>query len=146
MEVIDWDLNVDPNMMANRFMAPKPVHDPESMKAQGYTENWICYKSADFSAKELTVFPGQTVTITDAAAYGIIVMQGRGTFGVWEIETPALIRYGQLTNDEFFVSEAAAKAGVTITCRSKYEPLVILKHFGPNHPDMPKAADLCLRE
>jgi hypothetical protein len=28
--------------------------------------------------------------------------------GVWDIETPALIRYGQLTNDEFFVSEKAA--------------------------------------
>ena len=106
------------------------------MKALGYTENWICYKSTDFSAKELTVFPGQTVTITDQAAYGIIVMQGRGTFGVWEIETPALIRYGQLTNDEFFVSEQAAKAGVKIVNTSSTDPIVILKHFGPNNPDL----------
>jgi hypothetical protein len=136
MEVIDWDLNVDPNMMANRFMAPKPVQDLESMKAKGYVENWICYKSADFSAKELTVLPGQTVTIMDAAAYGLIVMQGRGTFGVWEIETPALIRYGQLTNDEFFVSEQAAQAGVKIVNTSSTDPIVILKHFGPNNPDL----------
>ena len=96
----------------------------------------ICYKSHDFSAKELTVFPGQTVTIKDSAAYGIIVMQGRGTMGVWDIETPALIRYGQLTNDEFFISEAAAKDGVKIVNNSDTDPIVILKHFGPRNPDL----------
>ncbi len=136
MDVLDWELNVDPNMMANRFMAPSPVRNVEEMKAQGYVENWICYKSHDFSAKELTVFPGQTVTITDAAAYGIIVMQGRGKMGVWDIETPALIRYGQLTNDEFFISEKAAKEGVRIVNESKTDPIVILKHFGPANPDL----------
>jgi hypothetical protein len=52
------------------------------------------------------------------------------------VETPALIRYGQLTHDEFFVSEAAAKAGVTITNPSKSDPIVMLKHFGPENPDL----------
>lgn len=136
IDILDWDLNTDPNMMANRFMAPKPVRPLAEMQAQGYVENWICYKSADFSAKELTVLPGQTVTIKDSAAYGIIVMQGHGKMGVWDIETPALIRYGQLTNDEFFISEAAAKAGVTITNPSANDPIVMLKHFGPNNPDL----------
>jgi hypothetical protein len=136
MDVLDWELNVDPNTMANRFMAPRPVSDLDQMKAAGYTENWICYKSHDFSAKELTVFPGQTVTITDAAAYGIIVMQGHGKMGVWDIETPALIRYGQLTNDEFFISEKAANEGVTITNASSTDPIVMLKHFGPSNPDL----------
>jgi hypothetical protein len=111
MDILDWELNVDPNTMANRFMAPKPVKPVEEMKAAGYIENWICYKSDAFGAKELTVFPGQTVTIKDSAAYGIIVMQGHGKMGVWDIETPALIRYGQLTNDEFFISEKAAMEG-----------------------------------
>jgi hypothetical protein len=122
--------------MANRFMAPKPVKDVEEMKAEGYSENWICYKSDAFSAKELTVFPGQTVTVKDSAAYGIIVMQGRGKMGVWDIETPALIRYGQLTNDEFFISEKAAQEGVLITNASSTDPIVILKHFGPANPDL----------
>ena len=36
------------------------------------------------------------------------MMQGHGSMGVWEIETPTLIRYGQPTYDEFFVSEEAA--------------------------------------
>ena len=136
MEVIDWELNVDPNMMANRFMRPKPVRSKEEMKAEGYTENWVCYKSESFSAKELTVSPGATVTIKDSAAYGIIVMQGHGTMGVWNIETPALIRYGQLTNDEFFISEKAAKEGVKIVNPSTTDPIVMLKHFGPGNPDL----------
>jgi hypothetical protein len=136
LEVLDWDLNVDPNMMENRFMAPMPVNPQSKIKSDGYSESWVCYKSHDFSAKELTVAPGATVTIKDAAAYGMIMMQGHGKMGVWDIETPALIRYGQLTHDEFFVSEDAAKAGVVIVNPSKTDPIVMLKHFGPDNPDL----------
>ena len=78
----------------------------------------------------------QTVTIKDNAAYGLIMMQGHGKMGVWDIETPALIRYGQLTNDEFFVSEKAAIEGVTIVNASTTDPIVMLKHFGPENPDL----------
>ena len=106
------------------------------MQAWGYVDNWICYKSTAFSAKELTVLPGKTVTIKDSAAYGMIMMQGHGKMGVWDIETPAIIRYGQLTHDEYFVSEEAAKAGVEITNPSTTDPIVMLKHFGPNNPDI----------
>jgi hypothetical protein len=106
------------------------------MNADGYHENWICYRSHDYSAKELTVFPGQTVVIKDAAAYGMIMMQGYGKMGIWDIETPALIRFGQLTHDEYFVSEDAARAGVKITNLSKTDPIVMLKHFGPRNPDL----------
>src|SRR5690606_16357594 len=103
LDVLDWDLNVDPNMMQNRFMDPKPVRSAGEMEAAGYIEKWICYKSDAFSAKELTVLPGAEVVIRDNAAYGMIMMQGHGKMGVWNVETPSLIRYGQLTNDEFFV-------------------------------------------
>lgn len=136
MEVIDWELNTNPNLLETRFMQPIPVRDEAEMAAQGYSEKWVCYRSDAFSAKELTVFPGQTVTITDAAAYGLIMMQGHGKMGVWNIETPAMIRYGQLTNDEFFVTEATAKAGVQITNYSSTDPIVMLKHFGPANPDL----------
>jgi hypothetical protein len=50
-----------------------------------------------------------------------------------------MLRYGQLSGDEYFVSAGAAQQGVTIVNRSPWEPLVVLKHFGPNHPQMPKA-------
>ena len=136
MEVIDWELNTNPNLLETRFMQPIPVRDEAEMAAEGYSEKWVCYRSDAFSAKELTVFPGQTVTITDAAAYGLIMMQGHGKMGVWNIETPAMIRYGQLTNDEFFVTEAAAKSGVQITNYSSTDPIVMLKHFGPANPDL----------
>jgi len=63
-------------------------------------------------------------------------MQGHGKMGIWDIETPALIRYGQLTNDEFFISEKAAMDGVKIVNTSSTDPIVILKHFGPGNPDM----------
>ncbi len=136
LEVIDWDLNVDPKMMENRFMQPKPVRPESKMKETGYAETWVCYKSHDFSAKELTVAPGATVTIKDSAAYGMIMMQGHGKMGVWDIETPSLIRYGQLTHDEFFISEKAAIDGVVIVNLSKSDPIVMLKHFGPDNPDL----------
>jgi len=134
--LIDWEINLDPKFQENRFMRPKPVNDPKEMNAQGYHENWIVYKSKYFSAKELTVFPGSSTTIKDSAAYGMIMMQGHGTMGNWDIETPALIRYGQLTHDEFFVTERAASEGVRITNLSQSDPLVILKHFGPENPDL----------
>lgn len=136
MEVIDWELNINPNIRENHFMEPRPVKPVEEMKAQGYVENWICYRSDAFSAKELTVLPGATVTIKDSGAYGMIMMQGHGKMGIWNIETPALIRYGQLTFDEFFVTEKTAMEGVTIVNSSSTDPIVMLKHFGPGNPDL----------
>lgn len=136
LEVIDWEANVNPHFAKKHFMAPYPVRPEAEMNAEGYSEQWIIYKSAAFSAKELTVFPGAEVVIKDSAAYGMYVIQGHGKFGVWDVETPALIRFGQLTYDEFFVSEDAAKEGVRIVNPSKSDPLVILKHYGAGNPDL----------
>lgn len=136
LEVLDWELNVDPNQQQNRFMEPIPVEPVGEMKAKGYIDKWICYKSDAFSAKELTVLPGESVVIKDRAAYGMIMMQGHGKMGNRHIETPSLIRFGQLTHDEYFVSEKAAKEGVTIVNHSKTDPIVMLKHFGPENPDL----------
>ena len=136
IDIIDWEVNVDPRFSSKHFMLPEPVRAVEEMTTEGYRENWICYKSTEFSAKELTIFPGTAVTIKDSAAYGLIVLQGHGRMGAWDIESPALIRYGQLTLDEFFVTEAAAGQGVTIKNPSSADPIVMLKHFGPGNPDL----------
>jgi len=56
------------------------------------------------------------------------------------VETPSMIRYGQMTQDELFVSADAAKNGIAIRNRSETENLVFLKHFGPCNPQAPKAA------
>lgn len=128
MDVIDWEANIDPDFKNNRFMAPVTIHSDDS-----YKEEWICYKCDVVCAKRLTVMPGQTVVIKDEAAYGMILLEGRGKMGVWDIETPTLIRYGELTFDEFFVTEKAAKEGVKIINTSKTEPIVMLKHFSENN-------------
>jgi len=135
LKVIDWDKNVDPDFHKHNYMIPKPVRPLEEMKEDGYVEEWICYKCDSVCAKRLTVLPEQTVTIIDNAPYGLICLEGHGMFGKWEIESPSLIRYGQLTHDEYFVTEKAAKSGVKIQNLSSTDPIVILKHFSDN-PDL----------
>ena len=36
------------------------------------------------------------------------------------------------------LDDAAAGEGICIKNESAWEPMVILKHFGPNHPEMPR--------
>ncbi len=49
----------------------------------------------------------------------------------------SLIRYGQMTKDELFVSADAVANGIAITNKSDTENLVFLKHFGPGYPQAP---------
>ena len=135
LDVIDWDKNVDPDFHEKNYMRPKPVKSVDEMKKEGYVEEWICYKCDKVCAKRLTVLPGQTVIIKDNAPYGLICIEGHGRFGEWEIESPALIHYGELTHDEYFVTDKAAKEGIKIVNESTTDPIVILKHFSEN-PDL----------
>jgi len=136
VSLIDWEQNVDPNFKATHFCDPIPARPVEGMTAEGYVLKWVVYGSQDVSGQELTVLPGRTVTLRDPAPYGVIMLQGHGTLGVWPVETPTMIRFGQLTHDEYFISAPAAAAGVTITNPSRSDPIVMLRHFGP-HPDAP---------
>jgi hypothetical protein len=138
MSLMDWEKNIDPHYKKHYFRPP--VVAPHS--DERHTEKWIVYGNDYFSGKELTIQPGQTVTVKDGAAYGCILLQGHGQFGAYEAEASVMLRYGQASNDEYFVSEAAAKEGVVISNRSQFQPLVILKHFGPNHPDAPRETGL----
>lgn len=135
MSMLDWEKNVDPHFMEHRYFDPLPVRDLGEMREAGYEEKWVTYSTPFYSAKELTVLPGRTATITDAAAYGMILTQGRGRIGNYDVHTPAMIRFGELTKDELFVTRPAANAGVEITNTSDTENLVMLKHFGPGNPD-----------
>ena len=131
--LMDWEKNVDLHYK-RRFYRP-PV---TCAQADTYVEKWIVYANDYIAAKELTVFPGQTVTVKDQAAYGCIMVQGHGKFGVYDAEAVISLRYGQRSDDEYFVSEGTAKSGVTITNRSKSEPIVLLKHFANNNPETPQ--------
>lgn len=138
ISMVDWELNTLPNFRERFFRRPRPVKPEAEMAAEGLREYWISYGNPYFAAKELTVLPGRTVTIRDACAYGMIMLQGHGTLGDWPIETPTMIRFGQLTHDEYFVSYPAARAGVTIVNPSQSDPIVMLKHFALN-PESPPA-------
>ena len=66
-----------------------------------------------------------------SGASGVIAVQGKGTIGRHEIETPVLIRFGQMTQDEVFISHEAAVQGVTVE-NTGTEPFVTLRYFGPD--------------
>ena len=137
VEQLNWEKNVDPNFKDNHYLEPVT-----SVKGGGYHDKWIVYGKVDnfqyFTAKELTVEPGATCKITDQGAYGLICVQGSGTINGQVLNSPKLIRFHELTEDEYFCTEAGAKAGVTFTNTSTTEPLVCLRYFGPEvNPDAP---------
>lgn len=136
LDLLDWDLNADPDFAANRQLIPYETSLSVADADPRCLEKWIVYKSSAFSAKELVVLPGHSVSTVDSDAYGAIIVQGRGAFGVHAAAAPTSIRFGELTEDEFFVSEAAARRGVQVTNTSSTEPLVILKHFGPGNTQL----------
>jgi len=132
ISLMDWEKNIDPNYKKHYFRPPIQIQGTD-----GYIEKWIVYGNEYIAAKELTINPRQTITIKDQAAYGCIIIQGHGKFGEYDAETSVILRYGQASADEYFVSEDAARNGVKITNNSQFETMVILKHFGPNNPDTP---------
>ncbi len=129
MALLDWEVNVDPHYRKNYFLPPLPI----DTGTKDYSEKWITYRNPYFAAKETTVEPGKSVVLRDKAAYGCIIVQGNGSFGAYDdAECAVMLRYRQLSADEYFVSEKAAREGVPVTNRSSFEPMVILRHFGPN--------------
>jgi hypothetical protein len=126
--LLDWEKNTDPHYKKNNLRPKIKI-----VSSEEYDEFWIMYGNDFISAKQLVINPGKTTIVKDAAAYGCILVQGYGQFGDYQCETPEMIRLGQLTADEFFVSKVRAQDGVKIVNHSKCEPLVILKHFGPDN-------------
>jgi hypothetical protein len=142
VQQLDWEGNVDPNFKDHHYLEPIPDGNSAS---SGYVDRWIVYGKVDgqelFSAKELTINPGVTATIKDNGASGLIAVQGCGRIGKLDLQTPAMIRYGELTEDEVFISHEAARQGVKIT-NTGAEPLVTLRYFGPDtNPHAPNVGE-----
>lgn len=139
VDQLDWDANVDPHFKENHYLEPIPVADTAK---DGYIDKWIVYGKVYgeqlFTAKELTVNPCRKVTIKDNGAYGLITVAGEGRINKLRLNCPKLIRFHDLTEDEVFCTEGAAKAGATFENTSATEPLVVLRYFGPEvNPDAP---------
>jgi hypothetical protein len=142
VEQLDWAGNVDPSFKDHHYLEPIPVADTDS---EGYTDRWVVYGKIDgqelFTAKELTIKPGLRVKIKDSGAYGLIAVQGSGWIGKQRLQTPAMIRYGELTEDEVFVGYDAARQGIVFD-NTGTEPLVTLRYFGPDtNPSAPSVGD-----
>ena len=135
VSMLDWEANVNPEFAQSNKTKPRPVKPIEEMEGQGYRELWVTYGTPHYSAKELTILPQRSVTITDKAAYGVILTQGFGRMAKQSIGTPSMIRFGEMTEDEVFVTAPAAEQGVLIENLSKSDPLVMLKHSGPGNPE-----------
>jgi hypothetical protein len=128
---LDWDGNVDPQFKENHYLEPVLADGgPDA----GYEDRWVVYGRIGgeslFSAKELTVQPGARATINDNGASGLIAVQGRGTIGKLPLETPVMIRFGEMTQDEVFITQEAALQGVEVVNLGP-DPLVTLRYFGP---------------
>jgi hypothetical protein len=142
VEQLDWGGNVDPHFKDNHYLEPVPVANTAK---DGYVDRWIVYGKVDgrelFTAKELTVNPGVKVTLRDNGAYGLIAVQGSGWIGKQRLQTPAMIRFGELTEDEVFVCYETAREGVVFD-NTGSEPLVTLRYFGPDtNPHAPNLGD-----
>ena len=139
VEQLDWEANVDPHFKENHYLEPIVHHGSAK---EGFIDKWIVYGKVHgeqlFSAKELTVLPGQKVTIKDNGASSVICVQGEGRMNRLKLNSPKMIGFHDLTDDEVFVTESAAKAGVTYENTSGVEPLVMLRYFGPEvNPEAP---------
>lgn len=130
---IDWKESTRPDYKDVYFRAPKEI--PSTQK--GLVEKWVAYANEWVAAKEVTVAPNSEVVLKDAACYCALVTQGHGKFGEFECEAPGVLRFDDISGDEFFVSEAAAKDGIVIKNNSSYEPLIILQNFANNNPEVP---------
>jgi hypothetical protein len=142
VDQLDWAKNVDPEFKAHNYL--EPIVYAGSL-AEGYVDKWIVYGRVDgkqlFSARELTVEPGRSVTIKDNGAYGLIVTQGRGVVGTLDVDCPVYIRFGEVTRDEVFVTDKRAHEGVTFK-NTGTEPFVSLRYFGPDvHSSVPEVGD-----
>lgn len=136
IDLIDWDRNVDANFWSNRYTPPVETAASRVAHDQSYIEKWITYRSESFSAKELTIRPGGVARIADRDPYGLIAVAGAGTINGRDISAATILRYGQYSSDEFYVTAAALSEGVEIKNRSTTDDLVILKHFGPGNSEL----------
>jgi hypothetical protein len=139
---LDWERNVDTHFKEHNYL--EPIVDTER-SGDGCTDRWIVYGTIDgrqlFSSKELTLEPGAKCTLRDPGASGWITVQGKGRLGRLAIQTPVMIRFGAMTEDEIFITHEAAQRGVTVE-NTGSEPLVGLRYFGPDvHQNLPSVGD-----
>ena len=111
IEMMDWPANVDPEFAEHRHFFPRPVRSEAEMADFGYCEKWVVYSTANYSAKELTVFPNRAVTMKDAAAYGLILTLSLIHIWTGNLNRDKPLLCGLFTAPSRLLSEAGQIAG-----------------------------------
>jgi hypothetical protein len=140
VEVLDWTANTDPDFVANRFMRPFATSRSDSKEGSRARMDWIVYRSPHFSAKRLELAPGASITLREEDAFGLIAIAGFGSLNGRPLESATAVRFGALTNDEYFVPAPTAVAGVEFVNASSEYPLVVLLHYGPGNVELAEEA------
>ncbi len=132
VEMLDWDANTNPNFGADNKRFPKPVSDRRLREGRGLSgalgvlRHRLVFRQGADRAAEAVRSRSRTAPPTASSS-----RRATAASASWPVSTPSMIRFGQMTEDELFVSAAAAAEGVTIENLSESDPLVMLKHFGP---------------
>ncbi|HDT12462.1 MAG TPA: hypothetical protein ENO01_02275 [Candidatus Marinimicrobia bacterium] len=128
LDMIDWNLNGDPYFYENRHTPPirNEQHGPEKSE-----EYWIFYNTHKFSGKKIVVKPGEKIHTVENGVYNILVWQGKGSFGGYDIQA---FDFGK---DELLVCHNRAVDSVDIENTGNND-LIIFKFFGPDiNPQVP---------
>jgi len=124
LSLMDWEKNVDPHYRSRYFRPPLPYR-----QGPGWTQRWIVYGNPHLAAIETVLQPGASLMLEEPFACGCIVIQGHGRLGPFPCASATLLRFGQASEDEFFISHRAARDRVRIENQSTCEPLVMLRHL-----------------
>lgn len=131
VELLDWGLNVDPLFSCQHFLVP--IRD-DMRSGDGYERHWVVYGKINgqelFSAAETVIQPGCRLTLADKGASGVLFMNGHGKIGGCVVDTPSMLRYDEVSYDEFFVTAPVCKS--TVVENTGETPLAMLQYYGPD--------------
>ena len=125
LDQINWELSGDPFFYENRHTTPQLISETIQ---EGGQEFWIFYNTRKFSGKKLTIQPGMKYASRDKGIYNILVWQGEGLYGGFEIKS------GVFEKEELLIAHEKALQPIIIENTGK-EELVIFKFFGPDIND-----------
>ncbi len=106
IDLLDWEKNVDVDFVGNRFMVPYATATSEADGGSALRREVdrlplrLLQRQGAHRASPARPSPSRTRTPTARC-----FVQGGGTFGGHDAQAATLIRFGQLSQDEFFVSE-----------------------------------------
>ena len=120
-DALGWNGNVNPNFKESHYLEPVACS-----KGDGAVDNGIVDGAQLFTAKEFTVQPAAKSTISDGGACDWTTPQAESCAVARKLQTPAMIRFDEMIEDEVFLTAKAVVEGVTFE-NTGAEPLVGLR-------------------